>query len=86
MQLDKYPHRENFLPNFWHRREQKKLNLYLYQLPTSYILYSIGGNVIPIGVRTNYNMLASIYAKKLGLQSFYKAQNKRAFLPERQKI
>lgn len=86
MQLNQYPHKQNFLPTFWHHRERKYLGLYLYQLPEQYIFYSIGGNTVPRGVANNYNTLASVYNKRAGLQSFYKAQNKRSFLPERQKV
>jgi len=85
MQLDYYPHAENFLPTFWHAR-RKHSNLYPYQLPQTYFSYSIGGNHLPPAVRINYNNLASFYFKKLNLQRPYQARDKKAWLPERAKI
>lgn len=81
-----YPHKENWLPNFWYRRDQRRAGLYPYQLKHEYYTYSIGGPTLADNVATNYNNLAIHYANKMGLQNAYKARDKRTFLPERNKI
>jgi hypothetical protein len=84
MQTGLYPHKENWLPNFWHRRDKINAYAYPYQLK-QYYTYSIGGNANPPHVAGNYNNLAAFYYSKQGLQNPYKARDKRSFLPERQK-
>jgi hypothetical protein len=81
-----YPHQEGFNPTFWWARDKKKANLYLYQIPAEMVAYSIGGNNLPNHVKRNYDNLASLYFKKLSLQSPYKAIAKKLFLKERSKI
>jgi hypothetical protein len=80
-----YPHKENWLPNFWFDRDIKNSRKYPFEL-TEYITYSIGGNKIPNNVKDNYNILAKAYFAKLGLLNPYQVVDKRTFLPERKLI
>ncbi len=80
-----YPHKQNWLPNFWFDRDQKNSRKYPYEL-TDNITYSIGGNMIPAAVKNNYNNLANHYFATLGLSNAYQVQDKRTFLPERKLI
>jgi len=80
-----YPHKENWLPNFWYDRDKKNNRKYPFEL-TDYITYSIGGNTIPQAVKNNYNTLAKYYFAKLGLSNPYQVIDKRSFLPERKLI
>lgn len=80
-----YPHKENWIPNFWYVRHPKLSGKYPYQLD-GFITYSIGGAKIPHHVRMNYNNLAALYSQKMKLQNSFKAKDKRSFLPERSKI
>lgn len=79
---DTYPHKENWLPNFWHDRDQKNSRKYPYELK-DYLTYSIGGKSTPMNVKTNYNTLAKHYFATLGLSFPYQVEDKRSFLPER---
>lgn len=78
-----YPHKENWLPNFWFDRDKKMSLKYPYEL-TDYITYSIGGKETPQHVKNNYNILAKHYFATLGLSNPYQVVDKRIFLPERQ--
>lgn len=80
-----YPHKENWLPNFWFDRDQRNSRKYPYEL-TDYITYSIGGNQVPQVVKNNYNILAKSYFAKLGLSGSYQVEDKRNFLPERKQV
>jgi hypothetical protein len=77
-----YPHKENWLPNFWFDRNHKEARKYPHQL-TGYITYSIGGKSTPKCVKDNYNILAKHYFAKLGLSHPYQVIDKHLFLPER---
>lgn len=77
-----YPHKEDWLPNFWYDRNHDLARKQPYQL-TNFITYSIGGRVTPKHVKDNYNILAKAYFAKLGLSHPYQAVDKRLFLPER---
>jgi len=63
-----YPHKENWLPNFWYDRNNREASKYPYQL-TNYITYSIGGKTTPQRKKDNYNNLAKFYFAKLGLSA-----------------
>lgn len=80
-----YPHKENWLPNFWFDRGGNLSRIYPWQL-TDYCTYSIGGNSIPQNVKNNYNILAKHYFAKLGLSNPYQVVDKKTFLPERKLI
>jgi hypothetical protein len=80
-----YPHKQNWLPNFWFDRDQRNSRKYPYEL-TDYITYSIGGNIVPQVVKNNYNILAKSYFAKLGLSNPYQVEDKRNFLPERKNV
>lgn len=77
-----YPHKINWLPNFWYARNTKDSRRYPYEL-VNYITYSIGGNTVPVAVKTNYNNLATAYFTRLGLQNPYKVIDKKYFVPGR---
>ena len=80
-----YPHKENWLPNFWYARDSNMSRKYVYQLGDR-LTYSIGGHTLPEAVKRNYNILAKSYFAILGLVTPYLATDKKSFLPERQKI
>lgn len=80
-----YPHKQNWLPNFWYDRNRGMSRLYPYQL-AGYITYSIGGNALPAPVKNNYNTLAKHYFAKHGLPNPYQVEDKRSFLPERKLV
>jgi alpha-N-acetylglucosamine transferase len=77
-----YPHKENWLPNFWFQRGGNLSRKYPWEL-TEYYTYSIGGNSVIESVKNNYNILAKHYFAKLGLSNPYQVVDKRTFLPER---
>jgi glutathione peroxidase-family protein len=86
MITDIYPHQENWLPNFWHdRNEAKEAYKYPYEL-VNYLTYSIGGKSTPLRIKTNYNILAKSYFAKLGLSNPYQVVDKQSYLPERKLI
>ncbi len=80
-----YPHKENWTPNFWFKRDEKNNRKRPFEL-TDYYTYSIGGNALPPAIKNNYNILASHYFAKLGLSGPYQVADKRNYLPERKKI
>jgi hypothetical protein len=80
-----YPHKQNWLPNFWFSRDVKNSRKYPYELE-QYHTYSIGGNSMPQFVKDNYNILAKHYFAKLGLSNPYQVVDKRTFLPERKSL
>jgi hypothetical protein len=80
-----YPHKENWLPNFWFDRGGNLSRKYPWEL-TNYITYSIGGNTVPNNVKNNYNIMAKHYFAKLGLSNPYQVVDKKQFLPERKLI
>lgn len=80
-----YPHKENWLPNFWFDRHPRLSRKYPYELK-EYYTYSIGGNAIPDAVKANYNTLAKYYFAKLGLSNAYQVIDKRSYLPERKTV
>lgn len=86
MKIGIYPHKENWTPNFWYRRDRARATQYPYQLKKDYYTYSIGGPTLAANVVANYNNLATFYSRKMGLQKAYQARDKRTFLPERNKI
>lgn len=87
MQTEKYPHQDHFTPvlNLFLGYNQYR-DKYAYQLPENFYAYSIGGNITPTWQRNQYNILASHYYSKLGLQNPFQATDKRRFLPERIKL
>jgi len=87
MQTGIYPHEENFAPilNLFLGYNHLKYK-YAYELPASFYAYSIGGNITPVWQRNQYNILASHYYRKLGLQNPFQATDKRRFLVERIKL
>lgn len=86
MQLGVYPHQENFTPIFNKYLDYPAyLWQYAYQLPQQFFAYSIGGNSTSKWMKTQYDILANSYFRKLGLQNPYTVEDKRAFLPERKK-
>jgi hypothetical protein len=86
MQTGIYPHKENWLPNFWHRRHKEMAHFPAYKLKGQYFTYSLGGSNVPPYVAANYNNLAAFYYSRLGLRNPYKAKDKSSFIPERSKI
>lgn len=79
-----YPHADSWTPNFWFGRSPELATKYPYQLD-GYLTYSIGGNQIPKSVKDNYNTLAKSYFAKLRLSNPYQVEEKRIFIPERNK-
>lgn len=87
MQTGIYPHKDEFAPIFNHFLSYKQLeDKHAFQLPKTFYAYSIGGNITLPWQRRQYNILASHYYKKLGLQNPFQATDKRRFLVERIKL
>lgn len=80
-----YPHKEKWLPNFWHERDARLATKFPYQL-TDFVTYSIGGKYTPQRIKDNYNTLANYYFASLQLNTPYQVVDKRNFLPERKMI
>lgn len=80
-----YPHKENWLPNFWYEINPILATKYPYQL-ADFLTYSIGGRTTPRRIKDNYNNLANYYFAKLRLTSAYQVIDKRNFLQERKLI
>lgn len=81
-----YPHKDNFTPIYnMFLGYQHLVRKYPYQLEGFYG-YSIGGNATNDFTKANYETLANVYYKKLGLSRPYRVSNKRSFLPERKNL
>lgn len=86
MKTGTYPP-ENIVPvfNIFLKRNKDSF-LHIPELAKKYFALSIGGNKIPERLKANYNNLASFYSKAFGLQSSFKATDKKNFLKERAKL
>lgn len=85
LELNEYPHKENFTPIFWYARDKKTAHMQPYKLAKEYYAYSIGGNKMPSYVKLNYADISSYHARKIGNVS-HKVKEKYTFIPERRKI
>jgi hypothetical protein len=79
------PHKDNWLPIYWHFRDRKHRHLQPYQLSKLFYGYSIGGNVTPEYAKAHYNNLTAHYAKVMGINQPYQVRDKRSYIPERSK-
>ena len=79
------PHKDNWLPIYWHFRDRKHRHLQPYQLSTMYYGYSIGGNVTPEYAKAHYNNLVAHYSKIMGINRPYQVRDKKSYIPERSK-
>lgn len=85
MQCGIYPHKKPWVKSYW-RGAERRNPIGLNEIGQVYYLLSLGGKAIHENVRQLYNKLAAFYFQKAGLQYPYKAQHKRRFLRERQKL
>lgn len=79
------PHKDNWLPVYWHFRDRKHRHLQPYQLSKMFYGYSIGGNVTPEYAKAHYNNLTAHYAKLMGVTKPYQVRDKKTYIPERSK-
>lgn len=80
-----YPHKINWIPNFWFNRHKDLAGRYPYQL-NDFLTYSIGGNHLPPFIKAQYNILSKSLFTRLKRSGPYQVTDKRTFLPERNKI
>lgn len=85
MQTGILPHKDNWLPVYWHFRDKKHRHLQPYQLSSMFYGYSIGGNVTPEYAKAHYNNLVSHYAKVMGISRPYQVRDKKSYIAERSK-
>lgn len=85
LQTGVLPHKDNWLPIYWHFRDRKHRHLQPYQLAKMFYAYSIGGNVTPEYAKAHYNNLTAHYAKVMGVSQPYQVRDKRSFISERSK-
>jgi hypothetical protein len=85
LQSGMVPHKDNWLPIYWHFRDRKHRHLQPYQLSKLFYGYSIGGNVTPEYAKAHYNNLTAHYAKVMGINQPYQVRDKRSYIPERSK-
>ncbi len=77
-------HASPFVPFYWEQAEKRALNVQ--QMYKEYYGYSLGGNVNTGQVANIYNNLANHYNKKLGINGYFPAKDKRSWLPERKTL
>lgn len=85
LQTGVLPHKNNWLPIYWHFRDKAKRHLQPFQLAKEYYGYSIGGNVTPEYAKAHYNNLTAHYAKIMGIKQPYQVRDKRSYIMERTK-
>ena len=86
IELNEYPHKENFTPIFWYARDKKETNLAPHKLKDLYFAYSVGGNRLPQNVKNNFMTISNYHAQKSKLSRAYRIKDKRTFIKERMKL
>jgi len=86
IEVDQYPHKENWLPIFWYARDRKDMSLMPYKLAEKYFAYSVGGNQTPTTVKKNFTDISKYHSDKSKLGKAYNIRDKRLFIKERNKI
>lgn len=86
IELNEFPHKENWTPIFWYARDKKKSHMQPYKLKEYYYAYSVGGNRLPIHVRSNFMTISNYHAQTSKLGKAYKVKDKRSFIKERMKL
>lgn len=86
MELNEYPHKQNWTPIFWYARDKQTAHLQPYKLSQEYFAYSVGGNKLPITIKSNYSLISNYHCQKTKLGKPYKIKDKRSIIPERMKI
>ena len=86
LELNQFPHKENWTPIVWYARDKKTAHLQHYKLSETYYAYSVGGNRLPISVKNSYTLVSNYHAQKSKLGKAYKIRDKRMFIPERRML
>lgn len=86
IELNEFPHKENWTPIFWYARDKKASHLQPYKLKNEYFAYSVGGNKLPIHVRNNFMLISNFHAQTSKLGKAYRVKDKRSFIKERMKL
>jgi len=86
IELNEYPHKENFTPIFWYARDKKETNLAPHKLKDLYFAYSVGGNRLPQNVKNNFMTISNYHAQTSKLSRAYRIKDKRTFIKERMKL
>ncbi len=86
LELNEFPHKENWTPIFWYARDMKQQHLQPYKLKEIYYAYSVGGNKLPTVVKNNFMTISNYHAQTSKLGKAYKIKDKRLFIKERMKL
>lgn len=86
IQLDMYPHLENWRPFYWEAFDKKRLLNNPTSLYQSYYGTSFGGNIQEPFVKKFYKNLVQYYCNQFGLANPFPLKDKRSFLPNRHTI
>lgn len=86
IELNEFPHKENFTPIFWYARDKKETNLAPHKLKDLYFAYSVGGNRLPQNVKNNFMTISNYHAQTSKLSRAYRIKDKRTFIKERMKL
>ncbi len=86
LELNEFPHKENWTPIFWYARDMKQQHLQPYKLKEIYYAYSVGGNKLPIVVKNNFMTISNYHAQTSKIGKAYKIKDKRLFIKERMKL
>lgn len=83
LELNEFPHKENWTPIFWYARDKKASHLQPYKLSETYFAYSVGGNKLPTTIKSNFSTISNYHSKTSKLGKPYKIRDKKSFIPER---
>lgn len=86
LELNEFPHKENWTPIFWYARDKSTAHLQPYKLKEIYYAYSVGGNKLPTVVKNNFMTISNYHAQTSKLGKAYKIKDKRLFIKERMKL
>jgi len=86
IELNEFPHKENWTPIFWYARDKSTANLAPHKLKDIYFAYSVGGNRLPQNVKNNFMTIANYHAQSSRLGRAYRIKDKRSFIKERMKL
>ena len=86
IELNEFPHKENWTPIFWYARDKKTAGLQPHKLKEIYFAYSVGGNRLPQNVKNNFALISNYHAQVSKFGKPYKIKDKRTFIKERMKL
>lgn len=86
IELNQYPHKENYTPIYWYFRDRKNAHLQPYKLSKQYYAFSVGGKFIPYTQKQKFEIIAKYQFAKSTRKYTFKLKDKMSFIPERRNI